>query len=162
MRVLLVSPKPNSPDVTPGWFRIPQLTLSVLAALTPSEHKVLMTQEEFERLMRERHILYTNWSYYDHTNVCYQLKDMDPEELVEKHLDFRNKFFSYSSVIQRGYAQLRVALLIYLGVNLAYRTTTKRLKGHFCDYFNWLRQQKGVPTLDGIKAPTIRQPHALM
>ena len=106
----------------------------------------------FERLMRERRILHTNWSYYDHTNVCYQPKNMDPEELAEKYLDFRNKFFSYSSVMQRAYAQLRVAPLLYLGVNLGYRRTTKRLKERFHNYFNWLHQQKGVPTLDRIEA----------
>jgi hypothetical protein len=50
MRVLLVSPKSNFPDVTAGRFCISQLTLAILAALTPSEHEVLMIQEEFERL----------------------------------------------------------------------------------------------------------------
>jgi radical SAM superfamily enzyme YgiQ (UPF0313 family) len=110
----------------------------------------------FERLMRERRILHTNWSYYDHTTVCYQPKDMDPEELAEKYLDFRNKFFSYSSVMQRGYAQLRVAPLIYLSVNLAYRAATKRLKEHFSNYFNWLHQQAAVSPLDGIIAPIMR------
>ena len=110
----------------------------------------------FKRLMRERRILHTHWSYYDHTTVCYQPKDMGPEELTEKYPEFRNKFFSYSSVMQRSYAQLSVAPLIYLSVNLAYRTATKRLKEHFRNYFNWLHQQKGVSPLDGIKAPIMR------
>jgi len=96
----------------------------------------------FERLKREGRILHTNWSYYDHTTVCYQPKNMDPEELAEKYLDFRNRFFSYSSIIQRGYAQVRVAPLVYLGANLAYRKTTKRMKEHFRNYFNWLHEQK--------------------
>jgi radical SAM superfamily enzyme YgiQ (UPF0313 family) len=52
----------------------------------------------FERLMRERRILHTNWSYYDHTTVCYQPKNMEPEELAEKYLDFRNRFLSCSSI----------------------------------------------------------------
>ena len=116
----------------------------------------------FERLMRERRILHTNWSYYDHTTVCYQPKNMGPEELAEKYLDFRNRFFSYSSIIQRGYAQLRVAPVVYLPVNLAYRKTTRLMKEHFRNYFNWLHQQKGIPTLDGMKAPTVREPYAAM
>jgi radical SAM superfamily enzyme YgiQ (UPF0313 family) len=99
----------------------------------------------FERLMRERRILHTNWAYYDHTTVCYQPKNMEPEELAEKYLDFRNRFFSYSSIIQRGYDQLRVAPLIYLCMNLAFRKTTKLLEKHFSNYFSWLRQRKGVP-----------------
>jgi len=100
----------------------------------------------FDRLMRERRILHTNWAYYDHTVVCYQPKDMEPEELAEKYLDFRNKFFSYSSMIQRGCDQLRVAPLAYLGMNLAYRKTTRLLKEHSRSYFNWLREREGVPT----------------
>ena len=94
----------------------------------------------FERLMRERRILHTNWSYYDHTTVCYQPKHMDPEELAEKYLEFRNRFFSHSSFIRRGYAQLRVAPFVYFGANLVYRKTTRLMKEHFRNYFNWLRQ----------------------
>jgi radical SAM superfamily enzyme YgiQ (UPF0313 family) len=104
----------------------------------------------FERLMGERRILHTNWSYYDHTTVCYQPKNMEPEELAEKYLDFRKRFFSCASIMQRGYAQLHVAPLIYLGSNLAYRKTTKLMKEHFDNYFKWLHRQKRVPTPDGI------------
>jgi radical SAM superfamily enzyme YgiQ (UPF0313 family) len=116
----------------------------------------------FERLMREGRILHTNWSYYDHTTVCYQPKNMDPEELAEKYLDFRNRFYSYSSIIRRGYAQLRVTPIVYLPANIAYRKTTKRMKKHFHNYFKWLHQQKSIPTLDGMKAPTFKQPHAAL
>ncbi|MFB0521568.1 MAG: hypothetical protein ACETWD_09100, partial [Desulfatiglandales bacterium] len=86
-----------------------------------------------------------NWSYYDHTTVCYQPKNMDPEELAERYLDFRNRFFSYSSILQRGYAQLRVAPLVYLCSNLLYRKTTKLMKEHFRNYSKWLRQQESGP-----------------
>jgi radical SAM superfamily enzyme YgiQ (UPF0313 family) len=99
----------------------------------------------FERLMGERRILHTNWSYYDHTTVCYQPKNMEPEELAEKYLDFRKRFFSYASIIKRGYAQWRVAPLIYFGSNLGYRKTTEYMKEHFKNYFQWLRQQKRAP-----------------
>jgi radical SAM superfamily enzyme YgiQ (UPF0313 family) len=99
----------------------------------------------FERFARERRILHTNWSYYDHTTVCYQPRNMAPEELTEKYLDFRRKFFSYSSIIRRGYAQLRVAPLIYLGMNVAYRKTTRLLEEHYREYFRWLRHQTVYP-----------------
>ena len=75
-------------------------------------------------------------------------------KLAEKYLDFRNRFFSYSSIIQRGYDQLRVAPLMYLGMNLAYRKTTRLLKEHFRGYFNWLRERKGVPTF---RSPNVAQ-----
>jgi radical SAM superfamily enzyme YgiQ (UPF0313 family) len=114
----------------------------------------------FERLMREHRILHTNWSYYDHTTVCYQPKNMEPEELAEKYLDFRNRFLSCSSIIRRGYAQLRVAPIVYICSNLAYRRTTKLMKEHYRYYFKWLRQQKGIPTLHGVREPTVSQPHA--
>jgi radical SAM superfamily enzyme YgiQ (UPF0313 family) len=106
----------------------------------------------FERLTREGRILHTNWSYYDHTTVCYQPKNMEPEELAEKYLAFRKRFFSGASIIQRGYAQLRVAPLIYLGSNLAYRKTTKLMEKHLQNYFKWLHLQKRVPTPEGLYA----------
>ena len=114
----------------------------------------------FDRLMREGRILHINWSYYDHTTVCYQPKNMEPEELAEKYLEFRNRFLSCSSIIQRGYAQLRVAPIVYLCSNLAYRKTTKLMKEHFRNYFKWLRQQKSIPTLHGVIEPAVSQPHA--
>jgi len=114
----------------------------------------------FENLMREGRILHTNWSYYDHTTVCYRPKNMTPEELAEKYLDFRDRFFSYSSMIRRGYAQLSVSPLIYLGANLAYRKTTRLMKDHFINYFKWLHQQETTPTPDGIITPAVTEPHA--
>jgi hypothetical protein len=75
---------------------------------------------------------------------------MEPEKLAEKYLDFRKRFFSSASILQRGYAQLRVAPLIYLGSNLGYRKTTKLMEEHFKNYFKWLHLQKIVPTPDGI------------
>ncbi|NIN01147.1 MAG: DUF4070 domain-containing protein, partial [candidate division Zixibacteria bacterium] len=113
----------------------------------------------FDRLMREGRILHTNWSYYDHTTVCYQPKNMDPEELAEKYLDFRNRFFSYSSIIRRGYAQLRVAPLTYLGMNLAIQRTTKLMEEHFRNYSKWLRSQRNVPIPDRINVPAGDQPY---
>ena len=99
----------------------------------------------FDRLMREQRVLHTNWSWYDHTAVCYRPKDMGPEELAEKYLDFRHRFFSYSSIARRGYTQLGVAPVMYLGINLAYRKTTALLKTHFRSYFRWLHQRSGIP-----------------
>ena len=116
----------------------------------------------FERLMREGRILHTNWAFYDHTTVCHQPKSIAPEELAEKYLDFRNRFFSYSSIIRRGYAQLRVAPLVYLAANLTYRNTTKLMEEHFRNYFSWLYQQESTPTPDRVKAPTVTQPDAAL
>jgi radical SAM superfamily enzyme YgiQ (UPF0313 family) len=104
----------------------------------------------FERLTREGRILHTNWSYYDHTTVCYQPKNMEPEELAEKYLDFRKSFFSSASILQRGYAQLRVAPLIYLGSNLGHRKTTKLMEKHLKNYFKWLHLQKRDPIPEGL------------
>ena len=96
----------------------------------------------FERLMRERRILHTNWSYYDHNTVCYQPKNMSPEELAERYLEFRNRIFSYSSIVQRGFAQIGVAPLVYFFSNFAHRRNTKLMKNRFHNYFNWLNQHK--------------------
>jgi radical SAM superfamily enzyme YgiQ (UPF0313 family) len=102
----------------------------------------------FERLLRERRVLHTNWAYYDHTTVCYQPKNMSPEELAEKYLDFRHKLFSWASIVRRSHAQWRVAPFMYLGMNLAYRRGTKPLERHFADYFRWLGERKRVARLE--------------
>ncbi len=107
----------------------------------------------FDRLLREGRILHTNWSYYDHTTVCYQPKNMEPEELAEKYLDFRRRFFSYSSILRRAWSQLRVAPLVYLGMNLAYRKTTRLLEAHYREYFNWLGNNRHAPAPVAIPAP---------
>ena len=48
MRILLISPRSEFPDVTPGWLHIPQMSLLILEALTPPEHQVLAVEEEKE------------------------------------------------------------------------------------------------------------------
>jgi len=109
----------------------------------------------FERFLREKRLLHTNWAFYDHTTVAFQPKNMEPEELAEKYLDFRRKFFSISSIIRRGYAQLRAMPLVYLGMNFAYRKTTKLFEEHFRNYFRWLRSQREHrPEPDSIRLPT--------
>jgi len=120
--------------------RVPSISANIL---TPYPGTYL-----FDRLMREGRILHTNWSYYDHTTVCYRPKGMEPEELAENYINFRKRFFSCSSIFHRSFSQLRVAPLMFLGMNLAYRKTTKLLKKRHRVYFEWLRRQKGVPVFD--------------
>lgn len=48
MRILLVSPRSEFPDVTPGWLGIPQMSLLILEALTPPEHQITTVEEEIE------------------------------------------------------------------------------------------------------------------
>jgi len=109
----------------------------------------------FERLARERRILHTNWSYYDHGTVCYQPKGMTPEELTEKYLDFRRRLSSWSSIMRRASAQWRVAPLVYLGMSLASRKVTKLEERRSRDYFRWLRQKAGLQTLDAGGTPAV-------
>jgi radical SAM superfamily enzyme YgiQ (UPF0313 family) len=105
----------------------------------------------FERLTREGRILHTNWTYYDHTNVCYQPRNMSPEELAEKYIDFRRRFLSWSSIAQRLPAQWNVLPWAYLGMNLALRQATGRQEQRFQEYFTWLHNGRATPTFD---APT--------
>lgn len=95
----------------------------------------------FDRLMREGRILHTNWSYYDHISVSFQPKNMQPEELAEKYLTFRKKFFSWSSIIQRLWTQPRSTLQIFLSMNLAYRKTNRIYNRLSNNYFKWLREE---------------------
>ncbi len=55
MKILIVSPKGSLPKPRSAWLRIPQLSLSILAALTPSEHEVVTVEEEFESLPQHEH-----------------------------------------------------------------------------------------------------------
>jgi radical SAM superfamily enzyme YgiQ (UPF0313 family) len=106
-----------------------------------------------ERLKQEGRILHTNWAYYDHQMVSFKPKHMQPEELAEKYLDFRQRFFSYSSIIRRGFAQWKVTPIIYLATNFSYRSTTRDYKVRMQKYFEWLRNAEKAGTLDKIEAP---------
>ena len=48
MRILLITPRSEFPDVTPGWLRIPQMSLLILAELTAPGHEVRVLDEEVE------------------------------------------------------------------------------------------------------------------
>ena len=48
MRILLITPRSEFPDVTPGWLRIPQMSLLILCALSGSQHDVTVIDEEVE------------------------------------------------------------------------------------------------------------------
>jgi radical SAM superfamily enzyme YgiQ (UPF0313 family) len=109
----------------------------------------------FERLMREGRILHTNWSYYDHTTVSYQPVNMEPEELAQKYLDFRRKFFSYHSILRRGWGGLRTMPLLYIGMNIAFRNSTKLIEERYRQYFRWLRQEGGAQWGKRLLSPAV-------
>ena len=48
MRILLITPRSEFPDITPGWLRIPQMSLLILAELASSNHHVRVLDEEIE------------------------------------------------------------------------------------------------------------------
>ena len=107
----------------------------------------------FDRLQREDRILHTNWSFYDHTTVCYRPKDMAPEELAERYLDFRRRFFSYASILQRMPPNLRTHPAMFLGMNLALHSTTGSLATRSARYFQWLREGARTPAPDHAPRP---------
>jgi radical SAM superfamily enzyme YgiQ (UPF0313 family) len=106
-----------------------------------------------DRLKSEGRLLHTDWAYYDHLQVCYQPKNMSPEELTERYLDFRERFFSYASILRRGWAQLRVAPLIYMFTSFAYRKTTREHRKRSRAYFELLRQGNLSPVSSTNDAP---------
>lgn len=112
----------------------------------------------FDRMKREGRILHTNWSYYNHSCVNYRPMNMVPEELSEKYLDFRKKFYSYSSIAKRAWSQLRVSPLMYLGMNIAMRGTVKMYRRHFREYFAWLRGRRSAPVFGGITTARTAEP----
>ena len=48
MRILLIAPRSEFPDVTPAWLRIPQMSLLILEALARPEHEVKIIDEEIK------------------------------------------------------------------------------------------------------------------
>jgi len=48
MKILLLSPRSEFPDVTPGWLRIEQMSLLILEALSDLGHQVRSVEEEVE------------------------------------------------------------------------------------------------------------------
>jgi radical SAM superfamily enzyme YgiQ (UPF0313 family) len=48
MRILLISPRSEFLNGTPGWLLVPQMSLLILEALTGDEHRVRIVEEELE------------------------------------------------------------------------------------------------------------------
>jgi len=92
----------------------------------------------FDRFIREDRLLHTNWSYFDHLTVSFRPKNMQPEELSEKYFDFRDEFYSLSSIWERAWAQVKMRQWLTLWVNLGFRRMTGvyRIRSH--GYFKWL------------------------
>jgi hypothetical protein len=49
MRILLISPRSEYHEVTPGWLSIPQMSLLILEALTPPEHQIVAVGRKSSR-----------------------------------------------------------------------------------------------------------------
>jgi radical SAM superfamily enzyme YgiQ (UPF0313 family) len=50
MRILLIAPRSEFPDVTPGWLRFSQMSLLILEALSGPDHEVTTIEEEIESI----------------------------------------------------------------------------------------------------------------
>ena len=107
----------------------------------------------YDRLLREGRIVHTNWAYYDHTTPVFRPARMSPRQLADNYIRFRRGLFSLRSIAKRLPAQLHVRPMIYLGMNLAYRRTTRLLAEHHRRYFAWLadytRRKSLVPDASG-------------
>lgn len=95
----------------------------------------------FDRLLDEGRILHSNWTYYDHTSVSFKPRNFGHEELTEKYLDFREKFFSIGSIMGRFPAQIGVHPLVYLGMNISFRSTSRKLRYRMDKYLKWVSSE---------------------
>jgi radical SAM superfamily enzyme YgiQ (UPF0313 family) len=96
----------------------------------------------YDRLRNEGRIIHTNWTYYDQTVPVYKPLFMKPEELMEKFVDFREKFFSWASILKRGFSQHKNNKFVYWAMNIGFRAMTEATKQHGKNYFEWLASQK--------------------
>jgi radical SAM superfamily enzyme YgiQ (UPF0313 family) len=94
----------------------------------------------FDRISQKGRLLHRNWTYYDHLTPVIRPAHMSPEELAEGYARFRESLFSVKGIIHRFSAQLRVNPYAYLGLNIAFRSTTSVLRQHYKTYFNWLEK----------------------
>ncbi|MCL4503299.1 MAG: B12-binding domain-containing radical SAM protein [Deltaproteobacteria bacterium] len=92
-----------------------------------------------DRLVAEERLLHRNWAFYDHGTPVFLPKRMSLAELAEGYLKFREAVFSLWGIARRYPAGLAVASA-YLHVNLALRRVNHRLRDHYENYFNWLKQ----------------------
>ncbi len=92
----------------------------------------------FDRFIREDRLLHSNWSYFDHVTVSFRPKNMQPEELAEKYFDFRDKFYSLSSIWQHTRAQVKSRRFLTLVLNLGFHRMTGVHRARSRDYFKWL------------------------
>lgn len=96
----------------------------------------------FERMSQEGRLLHRNWTYYDHLTPVIQPARMSPEELAEGYVRFRESLFSVKGILHRFSGQLRVNPWVYLGLNVAFKHTTKVLTKHYRRYFEWLERNR--------------------
>lgn len=94
-----------------------------VSILTPFPGTSLYTS-----LDEESRLLPVDWSYFNgKTRVAFQPRHFTPEELLEGYHLFRERIFSWRSIIKRLYNS-RVNLIYSLVMNLGYRKALKRYR----------------------------------
>jgi len=82
----------------------------------------------YEKLKAENRLTTDDWSYYDSkTNVAFFPKNMSAEQLYNGYMDFRKRFYSFSSFIKRMKVS-KCRILYNFMINLGYRLAIKDLK----------------------------------
>jgi radical SAM superfamily enzyme YgiQ (UPF0313 family) len=94
----------------------------------------------FDRMVAEGRLLHRNWAFYDHGTPVFLPKRMTLEELAEGYVKFRESVFSLWGITRRLATGLWACPLPFLHVNIALRRVTSRLRDHYKNYFNWLKQ----------------------
>jgi radical SAM superfamily enzyme YgiQ (UPF0313 family) len=94
----------------------------------------------FDRMVAEGRLLHRNWAFYDHGTPVFLPRRMTLAELTEGYLKFRESVFSLRGIARRLPAGLSVNPYAYIRMNAALRRVTSRLRDHYKNYFDWLKQ----------------------
>jgi len=86
-------------EKTYNFFYELNLDLMQIAAVTP-----MPGTSFYERVKAEGRIISTNWDDYDCKKVVFRPKNMTPEELRDGTDWLRKEFYSYKSILKRGFS----------------------------------------------------------
>jgi len=114
----------------------------VMAQSIPSVSAYVLTPypgtDLYDRLNREGRLLHRNWSYYDHLTPVFQPARMTLRDLTDGYMHFRQRLFGLGGILRRLPVQIAVDPVAYLGLSMAFRSTTGLLEEHYRRYFRWL------------------------
>jgi hypothetical protein len=108
-------------------FRAKGTSIVGIDGVTASILSPLPGSKIYEKLKAENRLITDDWSYYDSkTNVAFVPKNMSAEQLYNGYMEFRKRFYSFSSFIKRMNVS-KCRIFYNFMINLGYRLAIKEM-----------------------------------